>query len=238
MLSGVCDAARIRETSGRTDRKSWRRSRSRSAPASARSMVTARVPLEALEQLASFMKSDILVPAASAQRRASQRSRPARRTNENPAPCARSTRGRATPTQAGGTGPRGSSQGQVYAHSEARGLYEKALGLGHPDGAGIHLAMGEITMIVGDYEAALTKLNAEAAARAQGPTLAAAENRIGEVRAALREIRARRRAFRPFRRRRAQRIRPICRLGAAPIPARRREWGQRSCFQSDGAVRC
>ena len=68
----------------------------------------------------------------------------------------------------------------VYAFSEARSLYEKALGLGYSDPAAIHLALGEIAMSVGDYDLALQKLNG-AAALADGPQLGLAEHRLGEV---------------------------------------------------------
>ncbi|HEY6628434.1 MAG TPA: BTAD domain-containing putative transcriptional regulator, partial [Acidimicrobiia bacterium] len=68
----------------------------------------------------------------------------------------------------------------VYAFSEARSLYEKALGLGHSDPAAIHLALGEIAMSVGNYDLALQELNG-AAALADGPQLGLAEHRLGEV---------------------------------------------------------
>jgi tetratricopeptide (TPR) repeat protein len=68
----------------------------------------------------------------------------------------------------------------VYAHAEARSLYEKALGLEHPDPAAIHLAIGEIAMSLGDYDRALAELNG-AAALAEGDTLGLAEHRLGEV---------------------------------------------------------
>jgi DNA-binding SARP family transcriptional activator/tetratricopeptide (TPR) repeat protein len=69
---------------------------------------------------------------------------------------------------------------RVYAHAEARSLYEKALGLEHADPAAIHLALGEIAMSVGDYDRALRELNA-AAALATGDLLGLAEHRLGEV---------------------------------------------------------
>jgi tetratricopeptide (TPR) repeat protein len=68
----------------------------------------------------------------------------------------------------------------VYAYTEARSLYEKALGLGHADSAAIHLALGEIAMSLGDYDSALQELNG-AAALANGDQLGLAEHRLGEV---------------------------------------------------------
>jgi DNA-binding SARP family transcriptional activator/Tfp pilus assembly protein PilF len=68
----------------------------------------------------------------------------------------------------------------VYAHVEARSLYEKALGLGHNDPAAIHLALGEIAMSLGDYDRALQELTG-AAALADGDQLGLAEHRLGEV---------------------------------------------------------
>ena len=69
---------------------------------------------------------------------------------------------------------------EVYAHAEGRSLYEKALGLEHPDPAAIHLALGEIAMSLGDYDRALRELNG-AAALAEGDLLGLSEHRLGEV---------------------------------------------------------
>ncbi len=68
----------------------------------------------------------------------------------------------------------------VYAFSEARSLYEKALGLGYTDPSAIRLALGEIALSVGDYDLALQELNG-AAALADGARLGLAEHRLGEV---------------------------------------------------------
>ena len=183
VLSGVCDATLIRETSGRTDEEVVEAVEELIGAGLLREIDGDGLgfPLEALERLT--YESTSLVRRRLLHRRAATALEDRLHARTDPrvaAAIAAQHEGAGDANAAEWYRTAGELSRQVYAHSEARGLYEKALALGHPDAAGIHLAMGEIAMIVGDYEAALAELNA-AAARAQGPTLAAAENRIGEV---------------------------------------------------------
>ena len=68
----------------------------------------------------------------------------------------------------------------VYAHAEARNFYETALALGHPDAAGIDLALGEVSLSLGEYPRARQELTT-AASRVEGPTLGLVEHRLGLV---------------------------------------------------------
>ena len=68
----------------------------------------------------------------------------------------------------------------LHANAEALEYLEAALGLGHPDAAGIHERIGDLRTLRGDYGGALASFESAAA---QGPpeTLAAVEHKMGEV---------------------------------------------------------
>jgi DNA-binding SARP family transcriptional activator/tetratricopeptide (TPR) repeat protein len=70
----------------------------------------------------------------------------------------------------------------LYANREAAGHLETALALGHPDIAGIQLALGEIRTAQGDYVGAITALEASAAV-VVADALPAVELRLGRVHA-------------------------------------------------------
>jgi DNA-binding SARP family transcriptional activator/tetratricopeptide (TPR) repeat protein len=70
----------------------------------------------------------------------------------------------------------------VYANREAAVQLETALALGHPDIAGIQLALGEIRTAEGDYAGAIAALEA-AAAVAEAAALPSVELRLGRVHA-------------------------------------------------------
>ena len=68
----------------------------------------------------------------------------------------------------------------VFANEVARQHLEAALALGHPDGAAIHAALGDVLTLQGDYEGARSHL--ETAAALAGPAeQATLEHRIGVV---------------------------------------------------------
>jgi tetratricopeptide (TPR) repeat protein len=72
---------------------------------------------------------------------------------------------------------------EVYANAEARTFLEAALALdvaGSETGS-LHLGLGELAMVNGDYGLAIKELTT-AAAQAEGTTLGIAEHRLGEVR--------------------------------------------------------
>ena len=71
---------------------------------------------------------------------------------------------------------------RVYANREALEHLETALALGHPDVAGLQVAIGEIRMAQGDYAGAITSLEA-AAGVADEAALPEVELRLGQVHA-------------------------------------------------------
>lgn len=68
----------------------------------------------------------------------------------------------------------------VFANEEARAHLEAALALGHPDIVGLHIGLGEVLTLLGDYEGALFHL-ASAAALAGPETEALLEYEQGLV---------------------------------------------------------
>jgi DNA-binding SARP family transcriptional activator/predicted ATPase len=52
----------------------------------------------------------------------------------------------------------------VFANREALGHYRAAIGLGHPDTAGLHAAVGDLETLVGNYDAALAAYTVAAGA--------------------------------------------------------------------------
>ncbi|HET7830626.1 MAG TPA: AAA family ATPase [Candidatus Limnocylindrales bacterium] len=71
---------------------------------------------------------------------------------------------------------------RVFAYREALADFEAALALGHPDVAGLQIAIGEVRTALGDYAGASTALEA-AAAVAPPDALAGIELRLGRVHA-------------------------------------------------------
>jgi DNA-binding SARP family transcriptional activator/tetratricopeptide (TPR) repeat protein len=71
---------------------------------------------------------------------------------------------------------------RVFAYREALGDFEAALALGHPDVAGLQVAIGEVRTALGDYAGATAALEA-AAAIAPAPAVAGIELRLGRVHA-------------------------------------------------------
>jgi predicted ATPase/DNA-binding SARP family transcriptional activator len=68
----------------------------------------------------------------------------------------------------------------VYAHREALAHFETALALGHPDGAALQEATGDLHTLLGEYNAALHAYES-AAAQAEGDALAHLEHKLGQV---------------------------------------------------------
>lgn len=69
---------------------------------------------------------------------------------------------------------------EIYANEEAREFYETAIGLGAGDVGSVRLGLGELAMTKGDYVAATRELTS-AAAQSEGALLAVIEHRLGEV---------------------------------------------------------
>lgn len=184
VLNGVCDATLLRETSGRTEDEVVDAVEELVAAGLLREMPDGEglaFTLDALERLT--YESTSLIRRRLLHRRAASALADRPHSGSDPRLAA------AIAAQLEGAGSSEApawyrraadlSRG-VYAHTEARSLYEKALGLGHPDAATIHLSLGEIAMSLGDYDNALRELNA-AAALAEGDLLGLAEHRLGEV---------------------------------------------------------
>jgi DNA-binding SARP family transcriptional activator/plasmid stabilization system protein ParE len=68
----------------------------------------------------------------------------------------------------------------LYANAEALAHFRAALGLGHPETAALHEAIGDLQTLAGDYGAALKSYEA-AAATAPAPSLAELERKLGGV---------------------------------------------------------
>jgi DNA-binding SARP family transcriptional activator len=184
VLSGVCDSNLLRETSGRTEEEVVEAVEELIGLGLLREIGGGDrlgFPLEALGQLTYESTSQVRLRLL--HRRAAAALEERHNATTDPrlaAAIAAQHEGAGDPEAAEWYRAAAELSRTVYAHTEARALYEKAIALGHPDVAGIHLALGEIAMVAGDYGTAITELNASAA-RAEGPTLAAAENRLGEV---------------------------------------------------------
>jgi tetratricopeptide (TPR) repeat protein len=71
---------------------------------------------------------------------------------------------------------------RVYANREALEHLETALALGHPDVAGLQVAIGEVRTALGDYAGAVAALEAAAGVVSEG-SLPAIELRLGQVQA-------------------------------------------------------
>jgi DNA-binding SARP family transcriptional activator len=184
VLSGICDASLLRETSGRTEEEVVEAVEELIGSGLLREIGGGDrlgFPLEALGQLT--YESTSQVRRRLLHRRAATALEERHNSTTDPrvaAAIAAQHEGAGDPEAAEWYRSAAELSRTVYAHSEARALYEKAIALGHPDVAGIHLALGEIAMIAGDYGEAIAELNTSAA-RAEGPTLAIAENRLGEA---------------------------------------------------------
>ena len=69
---------------------------------------------------------------------------------------------------------------QVFANAEALSHLRSALGLGHPDRTGLHIAIGDVLTVMGDYSGA--QLSFESAARSCSPAeLSLVEHRVGRL---------------------------------------------------------
>jgi tetratricopeptide (TPR) repeat protein len=68
----------------------------------------------------------------------------------------------------------------LFANAEALGHFRAALALGHPAGAALHQAIGDLLTLSGAYEAALTSYETAAALSAPGD-LAVIEHKLGDI---------------------------------------------------------
>jgi tetratricopeptide (TPR) repeat protein len=68
----------------------------------------------------------------------------------------------------------------LYANSDAIAHYRSALALGHPDGARLHAAIGDLLMLLGDYAGALAGYET-AAAHGDAGALQEVEHKLGRL---------------------------------------------------------
>jgi len=184
VLTGVCDAPLLRETSGRSEDE---------VVEAVEELVRAGVIREELEGFGLSFTLDrletLVYEETSLIRRrllhrraaAALATRPRARTEARlAAVIAAQHHGAGDPEAAEWYQLAGDLARNVYANSEAERLYERAIALGADDVGRIRLSLGDLAIRRGDYVAASTELTA-AAARSKGETLAEVEHRLGEV---------------------------------------------------------
>jgi predicted ATPase/DNA-binding SARP family transcriptional activator len=75
----------------------------------------------------------------------------------------------------------GDHAADVFANTEARSHYERALALAHPDPTAVHRRLGRLKLLDGDYPGALGSYETAAALAPDPMTLAAVEHEIGAL---------------------------------------------------------
>ena len=184
VLTGVCDAAILRDTSGRTEEE---------IVEAVEELINAGVlreepddfglsfTLDQLEDLVyhdtSLIRRRLLHNRAAAALEARPRSHTDARLA---AVVASQHHGAGNDQAANWYHLAGDLAREVYANEEAKSLYENAIALGDSDVGGIRMALGELAIRDGAYSEATTELTA-AAAHSEGTTLAVVEHRLGEV---------------------------------------------------------
>lgn len=184
VLTGVCDIGLLREVSGRAEEEVVEAVEELIGAGLMREMpegANLGFTLDALEKI--LYDSLTLVRRRLLHRRAAEalQSRPRSGSDARiAAGVAAQYRGAGDDLAAAWYRTAGDLSRDVYANSEARSFYEAALALGSADVASLHLALGELAMTSGDYEAALRELRT-AAGRGEGETIGLVEHRLGEV---------------------------------------------------------
>jgi DNA-binding SARP family transcriptional activator len=74
----------------------------------------------------------------------------------------------------------GDSAAALFANEEALGHYQRAFALGHPERGDLHIRIGDLYQLMGEYSAALEAYGS-AAAYSTGEELAAAEQKLGGI---------------------------------------------------------
>lgn len=183
VLDGMCDAALVRDTSGRTDDE---------VVEAVEELVTAGLLREEADGHLSFTldilesvtyESTSLIRRRLLHRRAAEalESRPRSNTDARlAAAIARHLRSAGNDSAADWYRLSGDLAREIFANDEAVTSYETAIALGHPDRSGLHLALGDLAMARGDYHTATQELRV-AASHATGPALSLVEHRIGDL---------------------------------------------------------
>jgi DNA-binding SARP family transcriptional activator/tetratricopeptide (TPR) repeat protein/plasmid stability protein len=184
VLTGVCDATLLRETSGRSEEEIVE-----AVEELVRAGLLREIPdtegitftLDRLEDLVYHDTSLIRRRLLHRRAAAALEARPHARTDARlAAAVAVQHHGAGASAAARWYRRAGDLSRAIYANAEAKEFYETAIALGAADAGEIRLALGELAMASGDYRDA-TELLTAAAAQAEGETLGLIEQRLGEV---------------------------------------------------------
>lgn len=183
VLSGMCEPALLRETSGRNEDE---------VVDAVEELIAARLlseqedgrlrfTLDALETL--IYEQTSLVRRRLLHRRAAEslQARPRAETEARLATAiATQLRGAGNEDAAAWYRLAGDLSREIYAHLEAEQSYETAIALGVQNVGDVRLALGELAMARGEYSRAMRELRA-AASHSSGATLALVEHRTGDL---------------------------------------------------------
>lgn len=183
VLGGMCDAALLRDTSGRTDEETVDAVEELVSAGLLREHEDGRIgfSLDVLETMT--YESTSLIRRRLLHRRAAEAisSRPRADTDARLVTAtAEHLQNAGSPEAASWYKRAGDLAREVFAHEEAATAYQSALASGYSAVAEARLALGELAMAHGDYELAMRELRT-AASQSDGADLALAEHRIGEV---------------------------------------------------------
>jgi len=182
VLTGICDASLLQETSGRSDVEVVEAVEELIGSGLLREMPESdglTFTLDTLEEIT--YDSISLVRRRLLHRRAAEalETRPRSATDPGLAGAiATQYRGAGDPRAAVWYLRAGDLALGVYAHTEARDFYETAIALGSVDVGQIRLTLGEIALTRGDYPSAMRELTT-AASQSEGATLGLVEHRLG-----------------------------------------------------------
>ncbi len=184
VLSGICDAALLRETSGRSDEEVVEAVEELVGAGLLREMPESdglSFTLDALEKVA--YDSTSLVRRRLLHRRAARALAERSHSRTDPrlaAAVAGQYQAAGDPEVAGWYHLAGDLARAVYAHDSARHFYETSLAFDNADVAQVRLALGELAMTAGEYDQARRELTT-AASHAGHESIGLIEHRMGEV---------------------------------------------------------
>lgn len=183
VLDGMCDAALLKDTSGRTEEEIVEAVEELVSAGLLREQEDGRIgfTLDVLENMT--YESTSLIRRRLLHRRAADALSSRPRSSDDP----RLVTATAEHLRAAGSDEAatmyklaGDLARTVFANDEAAASYENALALGYSPAGEVRLALGELAMARGDYELATRELRT-AASHSDGITLALVEHRTGEL---------------------------------------------------------
>ncbi len=184
VLRGTCDAALLRETSGRSDDEVVEAVEELVAAGLLQEAIESdglSFTLDALEEIT--YESTSLVRRRLLHRRAARALADRSRLGTDPqlaASVAAQFHAAGDPEAAGWYRIAGDLARAVYANDSAHQFYEAALASGEPDVAGVRLALGELALVAGDYNQARQELTVAVSHAGPGVT-GQIEHRMGDV---------------------------------------------------------